>query len=90
MKNSPTPKRPKQPKKVQIVEKKLGREGAYGQYYDGVIEIDPRQSSEEYLDTLIHEMLHHYFPDLLEAEVLHIATQMTASIWSKNYRKVAK
>ena len=31
-------------KPAKVVEKKLGRENAFGQYYDGVVEIDPRQS----------------------------------------------
>lgn len=76
--------------KLQIVERKLGREGAYGQYYDGVIEIDPRLDAFEYLDTLIHEMLHHHFPDLSEEDVTEIATKMATQIWRKNYRKLTK
>lgn len=90
MQRKSSKKGPKQIKKAQVVEKCLGRERAFGQYYDGVVEIDPRQDSKDYLDTLIHELLHHYFQDLPEAEVLEIATQITAQIWAKNYRKVAK
>ena len=90
VKEESSKKAPKQIKKAQVVEKCLGREGAYGQYYDGVIEIDPRQDSQDYLDTLIHELLHHYFRELPEDQVLEIATQITAQIWAKNYRKVEK
>ena len=76
--------------KAKVSERKLGREQAYGQYYDGLVEIDPRLDSKEYLDTLIHEMLHHHLPDLSESDVLAIATRMTNQIWRKNYRRLAK
>jgi hypothetical protein len=76
--------------KAQIVERKLGREKAFGQYFDGVVEIDPRLDSFDYLDTLIHEMLHHHFPDASEAQVTEIATKMATQIWRKDYRKLAK
>ena len=76
--------------KAKVKERKLGREQAFGQYYDGLVEIDPRLESKEYLDTLIHEMLHHHFPELSESEVLTIATCMANQIWAKNYRRLAK
>lgn len=73
------------------IEKKLGRTGAIGLCYsDGNIEIDPRLNSKEYLDTLIHEMLHHHFPELEEEDVAIIATKMTRELWKAGYRKIKK
>ena len=77
-------------KPAKVVEKKLGRENAFGQYYDGVVEIDPRQSPKDYLDTLIHEHLHHLFGDLTEEEVVVAANQLASAIWAKNYRRIVK
>jgi len=74
--------------KPKIKEKKLGREMAMGQCYDGIIEIDPRQTSEEYLDTMIHEMLHHHFPELTEEQVIKISNLMSKSLWNKGYRRI--
>ena len=72
-------------------EKKLGRTGAVGLCYDdGSIEIDPRLSSKEYLDTLIHEMLHHHFPELEEEDGAIIATKMMKELWKAGYRKINK
>jgi len=70
-------------------EKKLGRTGAWGLCYDdGKIEIDPRLASKDYLDTLIHELLHHHFPDLEEEDVETIATRITSEIWKAGYRRM--
>jgi|TARA_R110000744_G_scaffold270486_1_gene383694 hypothetical protein len=72
-------------------EKKLGRSGAVGLCYDdGNIEIDPRLSSKEYLDTFIHEMLHHHFPELKEEDVATIGTKMMKELWKAGYRKINK
>lgn len=76
--------------KLKIVERKLGREGAVGLCYQGLglIEIDPRQPSKEYLDTLIHELLHAYLPDMAEEEVARIATEITRVLWKKQFRRL--
>jgi len=73
-----------------VKERKLGKEQNYGQYWCGtsLIEIDPRQKSQRYLKTLIHEMLHMYFPDLNEKTVEIISARMATAIWNKNYRKI--
>lgn len=76
--------------KVKVIEKKLGKQRAFGQYYDGIVEIDPRLESFDYLDTLIHEMLHHHFPEATEEEILEIATKIATQIWAKDYRRLAK
>jgi len=77
---------------VKIQERKLGKDKALGMcWYDtGEIEIDPRQDSREYLDTLIHEMLHCFFPDMSEKDVAKVSAKMSNAIWQYNYRRVAK
>ena len=80
------------PTKIKVIDKKLGRQKALGQAYTDakVIEVDPRQKSKAYLDTLIHEMLHVYNPDWSEAKVTKTANEMTDIIWSKNYRRIKR
>jgi hypothetical protein len=76
----------------QIRERKLGREGNWGQTYSGTreIEIDPRQPARRYLNTLIHELYHLYFPDLNEETVTLIADRVEKIIWDKGYRRIQK
>jgi hypothetical protein len=52
------------------------------------IEIDPRQSPKDYLDTLIHEMLHELFPQKPEKNILHSATSIANCLWRLNYRRL--
>ena len=78
--------------KIKVIDKKLGRQKAVGQAYTDarVIEVDPRQRSKSYLDTLIHEMLHVYNPDWSESKVTKTANEMTDIIWQKNYRRIKR
>lgn len=78
--------------RIRVVEKKLGREGAFGQCYHGenLIEIDPRQTERERLDTLIHEVLHLAKPDLAEDEVIRVANILSKQVWKCGYRRVLK
>lgn len=78
--------------KIKVIDKKLGRQKAVGQAYTDarVIEVDPRQRSKSYLDTLIHEMLHVYNPEWSESKVTKTANEMTDIIWSKNYRRIKR
>ena len=72
-------------------ERKLGRTKAWGLCYDdGHIEIDPRLRPKDYLDTLIHELLHHHFPDLEEEDVEIIGTRIASEVWRAKYRRVMK
>lgn len=73
-----------------IREKKLGRE--YGLHWIGTsdIDIDPRQDAKEYLDTLVHELMHLYFVDLNEETVRIITANIVEAIWAKNYRRLQK
>lgn len=78
--------------KIKIVEKKLGRERAWGRSWRGesFIEIDPRQKSRQYLNTLIHELLHVIYPEESETKVREHSGVLTKYIWEKNYRRIYK
>ena len=78
--------------KIKVIDKKLGRQKAVGQAYTDakVIEIDPRQKSKNYLDTLIHELLHVYNPEWSETKVSKTANEITDIIWKKNYRRIKR
>lgn len=76
-------------KRIKITEKKLGRSKALGQCFnDGRIEIDPRQDSKEYLNTLVHEALHSRFPWMSEEEVVNSSIAITDLIWAQNFRRI--
>jgi hypothetical protein len=81
---------PKRPPK--IVERKLGREGACGQHEFGTrqIEIDPRQSARERLDTVIHEALHYCHPAMSEAAVTETANAISAALWRDRFRRIER
>lgn len=75
--------------RINIKEKKLGRQQRWGQIIENVdIEIDPRQDARMYLDTLIHELLHLTLPDLSEKTVRKSARILTSGIWQQNYRRI--
>lgn len=77
---------------IRIVERKLGHERAMGQAWKGIglIEIDPRQSSHSYLNTLIHEGLHMCFPDMSESKVSKTAYRLSSLVWRQNFRRIKK
>ena len=79
-------------KNIKVIERPLGREKALGLAWVGEnkIEIDGRLKSKQYLNTLIHEMLHVYNPDWSESKVTKTANEMTDIIWSKNYRRIKR
>lgn len=83
------PKRRQLPR-VKVVERKLGREGAVGLCYQGagLIEVDPRQTSKDYLDTLVHELLHHYFPRASEWRIGKVANRITDVLWKHKFRRL--
>lgn len=75
-----------------IKHKDLSADGVYGyaSQEDFEIEIDPNQGDKEYLNTLIHEMLHCFLPDLQERFIIRIADIMAENVWKKGYRKKPK
>ena len=79
-------------RKIKVKEKKLGSQGAVGLAYASEMEIvlDKRQDSKDYLDTLIHEMLHCFAPRWGEKRVSDTANEMTRVLWDKNYRRIEK
>ncbi len=81
----------KRDKKIpKIVERKLGREKAWGLCYQGIaeIEIDPRLKPERRLIILCHELLHHCFEDLSEQEIDRAGIVIGKALWKQNYRRV--
>lgn len=78
-------------KNVKVKERKLGRERAYGLYHeDGLIEIDPRIPPKDYMRVLIHEYLHHCFPEWSEETVDETSTDISEFLWTHSYRKVSQ
>lgn len=78
--------------KIRVVEKRLGRERAMGQAIHGenVVEVDPRQHPREYLDTVIHEVLHLAHPDFSERQVCITSRKISTALWRLNYRRVTQ
>ncbi len=78
--------------KLKIRERKLHAHRAVGLYWHGenLIEIDPRLKAKKYLNTLLHECLHHCLPAASEAKVSRIAGTLTESVWKKGYRRLAE
>lgn len=83
-------KRAKSITRVKIVEKKLGRENAFGQVWmdTRLIEIDPRQSEKDRIDTVIHELLHLAKPHWSEEHIVRIATFLARALWKEGYRRI--
>jgi len=75
----------KQPK---IIHRELDDALGLATQTDFEIEIDPRQKSREYLNTLIHEMLHCFLPDLSERSITRLADIMSNEIWKKRFRRI--
>jgi len=78
-------------KQPNIVDKELD-DNVLGYAYqkEFEIEIDPRQNSREYLNTLIHEMLHCFLPNLSEKSIIKLSTIMSDEIWKRRYRRISK
>jgi hypothetical protein len=55
---------------------------------DGTIIIDPRLRPQDFLDTLIHELLHREIGDLSEDCVLGTATILAQELYKKGFRRV--
>ena len=79
-------------KKINISERKLGREGAYGLFWSKSkrIEIDPRLSARKYLYVLLHELLHQACPEMTEDGVIRVAKILAKGAWQQGYRRVQK
>jgi len=79
-------------KRMKVVERKLGREKAYGQAISegAVIEISPKQTERERIDTLIHEAFH-LIPQtktLDETAVVKASNSLSNLMWQQGYRRM--
>lgn len=77
-------------KPIKVIHRKLGREKAHGQAWQDhrIIEIDERLTGIDYLDTVIHEVLHVQQPELSERVVARNATEMAKILWDLGIRWV--
>ena len=82
----------KKVKKLNISEAKLGQNQAFGMCWKEKrkILIDPRLPADLYLETLIHELIHAEFPELVEERVEKAAAYIAQGVWQQNFRKVSK
>lgn len=77
-------------RKIKIVKKLLRRYWGWAYTDQDKIEIDPRQTSRQYLNTLVHEILHVLYPEDSETKISNNADTITHYIWEDNYRKIEK
>jgi hypothetical protein len=77
-------------KSTKVIHRKLGREQADGLAYDELneVHIDERLRKKEYLLVVIHELLHVYFPDWTERQVVKYSKMMCNDLWKLKFRKV--
>jgi len=80
----------KSPRRIKIIDRKLGKERAVGQAHHGdkLIEIDPRQRSRDRLDTLCHEVIHLLGPHLSEETVISHANILSDALWRDKWRRI--
>lgn len=77
-----------------VVDRKLGREGAAGQFLEGddntppLIEVDPRLSPRQRLEVVIHEFFHEMFPEKSETWVRTRSKKMCRTLWNDGYRRI--
>ena len=71
--------------KVKI--EKLARQRAWGTY-DGIIRIDPRTRGKARLEVLIHEYLHHLWPDKAEEAVTEAADRLADFLHKQHVRVI--
>lgn len=75
--------------KIRVIRRKLGKEKADGQAWhaDKLIEIDPRLTPKNELETIIHEVTHIVFPQMTEEEVCRHAVATVNVLWKEGFRK---
>lgn len=75
-------------KKIKVRERRLRRYLGYAYPKKSLIEITPDQKPRQYLDTLIHEILHVMYPKDSETKISQNASTITHHIWKKGYRRL--
>jgi len=74
---------------TKIIEKKIPHPDKLGLCFpSGLIQIDPRQLEDDFLTTVVHELLHREFPDLSEDAVERVGVAMGKSLWKLGYRRI--
>ena len=84
---------PKRIRKIDIVESKLGRNGALGTWEEPtpnntVITIDERLKGFQRLLIVTHEALHEACKDWTEEKVVEVSELLASIIWRCDYRHV--
>jgi len=74
-------------KKIKVQERRLNKYLGYAYPEENLVEITPNQKPRQYLDTLIHELLHIMYPDDSETKISRNASTITHHIWKKGYRR---
>ena len=59
-------------------------------HYPGRIEIARGLPSKLLLETLIHELLHEYFPDVIEEKVTTVARCLGTVLWAHKFREISE
>lgn len=74
---------------VRVIRRKLGREKADGIcFFDGKVHVDERLRGIHLLETLIHELLHHEFPQLSEDSVEKSSKSMATTMYDDKWRRI--
>jgi len=74
---------------ILVIERHLGQYRAAGlSWGHGRIEVDPRQSSKDYMDTIIHEILHERHPELTEDQVLATSTKIAEVLQDCRFHRI--
>jgi hypothetical protein len=86
-------KRKRKTRQLQLIERPyvtLDGDRALGVYWGKkrMIEIDGTQRPQEFAETLVHECLHHFFPEASENLVEKASVKIVKFLWEKNYRRL--
>lgn len=81
----------KLPRRIRLVERKLGREKAAGLVWSddpNTIHIDPRLRGKDRQEIILHEALHLLLPDAPEMRIRAYATRLSDLLWRDRWRRV--
>lgn len=73
---------------IKVQERKLRYYWGYAYTDKGLVEITPDLTDRQYMDTLIHEILHIMYPNDSETKISRNASTITHHLWKKNYRRI--
>lgn len=73
-----------------VIQKLDGELWGWCDYDEKTLFVEQKLKAHDFMDTIIHEHLHWYFPDLNEKTVERIATQIADSLWKLRFRRIAK